>query len=262
MNIHDFNQMKRSAKPIVMATCYSYWAAQLMAETEVDCLLVGDSVAMVEHGYSSTLQATVEMMERHVDAVARGAPRKFIVGDMPFLSYRKGLVQAVEAVERLMRVGAHAVKLEGAVGHLDIIRHIVDSGVPVMGHLGLTPQSVHALGGYALQGRGQEAADRLYEEAHRLQEAGCFALVLECVPEMLAERITESLLIPTIGIGAGSKTSGQVLVFHDMLGLNDFKAKFMKRYLNGADQMKSAINAYSREVRALQFPAREHCYHD
>ncbi len=257
--IQDFACHKQAGQKIVMATCYSNWSAQIMDQTDIDCLLVGDTVAMVEYGYDSTLKATVDMMEMHVEAVARGS-NKFIIGDMPFLSYRKGLAATMEAVERLMRAGANAVKLEGAAGNLDIVKHIVESGVPVMGHLGLTPQMVHQLSGYKVQGRGDAAQALLLQQSKALEDAGCFSLVLECVPEQVAATVTEALTIPTIGIGAGNNTSGQVLVFHDMLGMNNFKSKFIKRYLNGQDLMIDAFNQYHREVQAQAFPEKEHCY--
>ncbi|MDF1759555.1 MAG: 3-methyl-2-oxobutanoate hydroxymethyltransferase [Coxiellaceae bacterium] len=259
-NIQDFQRMKRSDQKIVVSTCYSNWSAQILDKTEIDCLLVGDTVAMVEYGYDSTLKATVDMMEMHVEAVSRGAPSKFIIGDMPFLSYRKGLTATMNAVERLMRAGANAVKLEGAAGNLELVKHIVESGVPVMGHLGLTPQMVNQLGGYKVQGRGDDAVQLLLQQAKALEAAGCFSLVLECVPELVAEQVTHALQIPTIGIGAGPKTSGQVLVFHDMLGMNDFNSKFIKRYLNGQDLMIQAFNQYKQEVQTNAFPQPEHCY--
>ncbi|MDF1795951.1 MAG: 3-methyl-2-oxobutanoate hydroxymethyltransferase [Coxiellaceae bacterium] len=258
--IQDFQRAKQAGQKIVMSTCYSNWAAQILDKTEIDCLLVGDTVAMVEYGYDSTLKATVDMMEMHVEAVARGAQSKFIIGDMPFLSYRKGLPSTMDAVERLMRAGANAVKLEGAAGNTELVKHIVESGVPVVGHLGLTPQMVNQLGGYKVQGRGDEAVELLLQQSKALEDAGCFCLVLECVPEQVAEQVTNALNIPTIGIGAGPKTSGQVLVFHDMLGLNDFNSKFIKRYLSGQDLLIQAFNQYKQEVQTQAFPQPEHCY--
>ena len=192
-------------------------------------MLVGDSVAMVVHGYPNTLAATTDMMVTHTEAVAKGIKTKFIVSDLPFLSYRKSRDVAYAAIERLMRAGAHAVKLEGANGNLELIRHVVESGVPVMGHIGLTPQSVHALSGHKVQGYEKQVADDLCAQAQALEQAGVFAIVLECVPWALAQRITQQLTIPTIGIGAGPHTDGQVLVWHDFLGIqNEFKPKFSK----------------------------------
>jgi 3-methyl-2-oxobutanoate hydroxymethyltransferase len=227
----------------------------------VDCILVGDSAAMTMHGLPSTLGASIEMMALHTTAVARGAPQKFIIGDLPFLSYRQGLTENMQAVKLLMQAGAHSVKLEGAAGNLELIRHIVDSGVPVMGHLGLTPQSIYALGGFKVQGKTDAAQEKIMLEAQQLQEAGCFAVVLECVPAPLAKAISEQLQIPTIGIGAGADTDGQVLVFQDLLGLNtEFKPKFVKSYINGAELFTTAINSYIHEVQQGAFPKDEHCY--
>src|SRR5262249_33605137 len=214
-----------------MITCYDYSSARAVAESTIDCILVGDSLAMTMHGYATTLSATTEMMALHTAAVAKGAPSKFIVADLPFLSYRKGLTEAMDSVHELMKAGAHAVKLEGVRGHADIVRHIVDSGVPVMGHLGLTPQSVHALGGMKVQARTNAAVKLLLSQARELEDAGCFAIVLECVPTEVARKVTELLKIPTIGIGAGPHVNGQVLVYQDMIGLNPgFKPKFLRVY--------------------------------
>lgn len=262
LSIHDFQARKQKGEKLTMVTCYDYCFASIMNHSNVDCILVGDSLAMVMHGYPTTLNATVELMEHHVRAVAKGAPHKYIIGDLPFCSYRKSLSQTIEAVETLMRAGAHAVKLEGADGNLEAVRHIVDSGVPVMGHLGLTPQSLHALGGFKVQGRRPEAAQKIFEDAKALEAAGCFALVLECVPADLAQEITDALTIPTIGIGAGPHTSGQVLVLHDLLGLSQsFKPKFLKTYLNGFDLVREALNAYDSEVKKTVYPnLKEHCY--
>src|SRR6185503_12256471 len=196
MNVLDFQKMKDEGRKISMVTCYDYSSARVVAASNIDCILVGDSVAMTIHGHATTLSATTQMMAVHTAAVAKGAPGKFIIGDMPFLSYRKGLKDAVEAVQELMTAGANAVKLEGVRGHAEIVRHLVDSGVPVMGHLGLTPQSVHQLGGMKLQAKTPAAADILMSEAKELQDAGCFALVLECVPSQVAQEVTNLLSIP------------------------------------------------------------------
>jgi len=258
MNIHEIMACQR---PLTMLTCYDYWSAQLLNDTPVDMLLVGDSLAMVMHGHRSTLPADVELMALHTRAVSRGAPDKFIVGDLPFLSCRKGQVEAVNAVQALMRAGAHAVKLEGVTGNEALIRHLADSGVPVMGHIGLTPQAVNALGGYKVQGKNSEAAQRLIDEARRLQDAGCFSLVIECVPAALGKAITAAVDIPTIGIGAGPDTRGQVLVLQDMLGLNrGFTPKFVRQYGNGGDWLIQAVGQFVEDVRHDRFPAPEESY--
>lgn len=255
-NLLEFEKAKRVGQPITMLTCYDYSFARLLNETDVDALLVGDSLAMTVLGHSSTLPVSSETMALFVGAVARGATKKFIVGDLPFLSYRKGLREAMTAVEVIMKAGAHAVKLEGLEGQSEIIRHIVTSGVPVMGHLGLTPQSVHQLGGYRVQGREEKAKQQILLEAEKLQELGCFSVVLECVPSELANEITKSLTIPTIGIGAGAGTDGQILVLQDFLGLNvDFKPKFVRTFSNQAAQTSEAISAYVAAVRERTFPS-------
>lgn len=261
MNILDFQQKKLGKEKITMVTCYDYSSACLLADSEVDCLLVGDSLAMTMHGFQDTLSATLEMMVLHTAAVKRGVGKQFIVADLPFLSYRKSLSETMHATHALMQAGAHAVKLEGAAGNLETIRYLVESGVPVMGHLGLTPQYVHALGGYRVQGRSDEAADKLWQDAKDLEAAGCFALVLECIPSALAEKITMTLNIPTIGIGAGVVTDGQVLVYQDLLGMNkSFKPKFVKTFLDGCHAIKEAINQYCRDVKKVEFPSHEHTY--
>lgn len=262
MNVLDFQALKARNEKIVMITCYDYTSARIVQDSDVDVILVGDSAAMVMHGYGTTIPADIEMMCRHIESVARGTKNKFIVGDMPFLSFRQSLTDNMRAVASVMKAGAHAVKLEGIEGNVETIRHIVKSGVPVMGHLGLTPQSVNQLGGFRVQGRGDDAAAILRNEAKACERAGCFALVLECVPDDLAAEITESLTIPTIGIGAGSGTDGQVLVMQDLLGLSsDFKPKFVRKYLDGRQLWQDAFNAYASDVKSGQFPAADESYH-
>jgi 3-methyl-2-oxobutanoate hydroxymethyltransferase len=261
MNVLDFQKMKDEGRKISMVTCYDYSSARAVAESSIDCILVGDSVAMTMHGFSNTLSATTPMMVLHTAAVARGAPSKFIVADLPFLSYRKGLKEAMDSVHDLMSAGAHAVKLEGVRGHAEIVRHVVDSGVPVMGHLGLTPQSVHTLGGMKIQARTNAAVKILASEARELEDAGCFALVLECVPTEAARQVTKLLKIPTIGIGAGPGVSGQVLVYQDMIGLNPgFKPKFLRTYANTFDVIQAALNAYDQDVKSGSFPNASESY--
>ena len=261
MNVLDFAKKKRAGQNISMVTCYDHWSAQILNDTDIDCMLVGDSLAMVMHGFESTVHATVDMMALHVAAVRRGAPDKFVVGDMPFLAARKGTAQAMDAVAELMQAGSNAVKIEGAQGQLDLMAHIVESGVPVMGHLGLTPQSVEAFGGHKVQGKNEGDAARIMRDAKALEDAGCFALVLECVPAALGKAITAELTIPTIGIGAGADTDGQVLVLHDMLGMNaSFKPKFLRHYLDGHATLSDAVNRYHADVVAGDFPSKEEAY--
>ncbi len=261
MNVLDFQKMKDEGRKISMVTCYDYSSARAVAESTVDCILVGDSLAMTMHGHPTTLSATTAMMALHTAAVARGAPSKFIVADLPFLTYRKGLKDAMDSVQELMTAGAHAVKLEGVRGHAEIIRHIVDSGVPVMGHLGLTPQSVNLLGGMRVQARTDAAVDLLASQAGELEQAGCFSLVLECVPCEVARRVTELLTIPTIGIGAGPSVNGQVLVYQDMLGLNPgFRPKFLRTYANAFEVIQEALDTYDRDVKGGDFPSERESY--
>lgn len=261
MNIFDFKKMKSEARKISMVTSYDSWSARLLSQTEVDCLLVGDSVAMVVHGFETTISATVEMMELHVAAVVRGAKNKWIIADMPFLAVNRGLEYAMNSVDRLMKAGAHSIKIEGIRGHEDTIEKIILAGVPVMGHLGLTPQSIHLLGGNRVQGRDEAAAAQLASDAKQLENLGCYALVLECIPAPLATEITQSLSIPTIGIGAGQQVDGQVLVLQDLLGLSgSFKPKFLRRFANGDEWLKSACNQFHKEVQNQTFPAPEETY--
>ncbi len=261
MNILDFKERKKQGQKISMVTCYDFWSAQILAASDVDVLLVGDSSAMVMHGHSSTLPITIDTMALHTAAVARGAGKKFIVADLPFLSFRKSLNENVDAVLKLMQAGAHAVKLEGCEGNEDLIHHLVTSGVPVMGHLGLTPQSVNMLGGFKVQARDAGAAKLLFAQSKRLEQAGCFSLVLECVPTPVAEVVTKELSIPTIGIGAGAQCDGQVLVLQDMLGFNPgFAPKFLKKYAQGFEWMKSALNDFNQEVKSGQFPTAKESY--
>lgn len=261
MNILDFAKKKQLGEKISMITCYDYTSARILSETNVDCLLVGDSVAMTMHGYKDTLGATLQMMCDHTKAVRRGADNKFIISDLPFLSYRQSLSKNVLSVQVLMQSGAQAIKLESAAGNLKLIRHLTESGVPVMGHLGLTLHKIHTLGGFKIQGKTKECADQIKKDALSLQEAGCFALVLECVPHLLAQEISKLLHIPTIGIGAGAHTDGQVLVFQDLLGLNiDFKPKFVKQFMNGREQITHSVASYISAVQSGEFPLYEHCY--
>jgi 3-methyl-2-oxobutanoate hydroxymethyltransferase len=260
-SIRDLAAAKAKHRAIVMVTSYDAWSARLLAKSSVDCLLVGDSAMMVVHGERDTLGATVELMALHTRAVARGAPEKLIVADLPFLAARKRSAYALDASAQLLRAGAHAVKIEGVRGHEEVIRHLVESGIPVMGHLGLQPQSVHAVGGYVVQGRAKAEADQLLADAAALEAAGAFALVLECVPQALAKAVTNSLRIPTIGIGAGAGCDGQVLVLHDLLGLNpEFKPRFVRRFADGATLVNKGVEGFAKAVRAGKFPTAKESF--
>ncbi len=259
--INDFKISKENNKPISVVTCYDYWSALIINDTDIDAVLVGDSAAMVMHGFDTTVNAEVEMMSYHLAAVKRGLTEKLLIADMPFLAHRKGDQYAMETVDKFVKLGANAVKIEGAGSNVATIKHIVDSGVPVMGHIGLTPQSVNRIGGYVLQGKNNGTANKLIDDAKSLEDAGCFSIVLELIPAQVAKNITESVHIPTIGIGAGSYTSGQVLVLHDLLGLNKgFNPKFLRKYLNGFDLIKDALIRYDQEVKLKTFPGEKESY--
>lgn len=259
--ITEFSKYKSEQKKISMVTCYDYWSAQIIDESEIDAVLVGDSVAMVMHGFDTTINADVSMLAFHVAAVHRGLKNKFLVADMPFLAHKKSRTFLIESVDQLFKAGAQAVKIEGAGETLNDIEYLVKSGIPVMGHLGLTPQSVHQFGGFKLQGKQNEAALKMLEDAKLLEQAGCFSIVLEMVPSELAKSITETLNIPTIGIGAGQFTSGQILVLQDLLGLTKaFSPKFLRKYLNGYDLIKNALDNFSVDVKQEKFPSKVESY--
>ncbi|ACO04082.1 MAG TPA: 3-methyl-2-oxobutanoate hydroxymethyltransferase [Persephonella sp.] len=259
--IHDFLRAKEEGKKITMISTYDYWSARLCEKAEIDCILVGDSVGMVVNGLDTTLPVTVDEMIYHAKAVRRGAPDTFIVVDMPFLSYQVKKEDAVYNAGRIMKeTGCNAVKIEGGEEVAEVIQKLVSVGIPVMGHLGLTPQSVHALGGYKVQGKTEEEQKRILRDAKILEQAGVFAVVLEAVPSKLAKEITEFLEVPTIGIGAGKETDGQVLVFHDMLGFFDRSPKFVKRYMEGGRLIKEALKNFKKEVQEGIFPGKEHTY--
>ncbi len=261
MNINQIKQLKYDNKKISMLTCYDYSSAKIINQSNIDMILVGDSAAMVMHGHNSTLPIDVATMALHIKAVAKGAPDKFIVGDMPFMSFRKSLSDNMTAVEKIMKAGAHAIKLEGFDGNLELIKHIVQSGVPVMGHLGLTPQSVNSLGGYKVQGKIDEDKIKIINDTQSLEKAGCFAVVLECVPSTLSQDIAKQTEIITIGIGAGDCVDGQVLVINDMLGMSgDFQPKFVRKYLNAEQLFLQAFNEFDKDVKDSQFPSSKESY--
>jgi 3-methyl-2-oxobutanoate hydroxymethyltransferase len=260
-SIFDFLSLK-GKRAISVLTAYDYLTAKTMDEAGIDMILVGDSLGNVVLGYDNTLAVTVEDMIHHGKAVCRGAQNTFVMVDMPFMSYQSSVYDAVVNAGRLMKEGrAHAVKLEGGVEYEETIRAIVNASIPVCAHIGLTPQSINAFGGFKVQGRGEKAAQKLLDDARAVERAGAFAVVLECVPAKLAERVSKELSIPTIGIGAGAGCDGQVLVYQDMLGMfTDFKPKFVKHFANVGEQMTAAFKAYDQEVKAGTFPAEEHTY--
>jgi 3-methyl-2-oxobutanoate hydroxymethyltransferase len=261
-SIPSFKSAKEKNTCITMLTAYDYTTATLLDEAGVDCILVGDSLGMVMLGYEDTLKVTMDDMIHHTKAVARGTRNAFLVGDMPFLSYHLSIDEAVRNAGRFVQEGgAQAVKLEGGASIIDKIRPIVNAQIPVMGHLGLTPQSVNAMGGFKLQGKDMETAVQIVDDALLLQDAGVFSIVLECIPEGLASIITEKLDIPTIGIGAGAQCDGQVLVIQDLMGMfRQMRPKFVKTFTPGGDTTVSAVKQYIEEVRKRSFPAKEHCF--
>lgn len=261
--IQSFKSAKEKGERITMLTAYDYTTASLLDEAGVDSLLVGDSLGMVMLGYENTLRVTMDDMIHHTKAVARGTQNAFLIGDMPFLSYHVNVDEAVRNAGRFVQEGgAQAVKLEGGPSVVDKIRAIIKAQIPVLGHLGLTPQSVNAMGGFKLQGKDIEAARQMIDDALLLQDAGAFGIVLECVPDGLARIITEQLEIPTIGIGAGAQCDGQVLVIQDLLGMfRKMRPKFVKTFAPGGDTTVAAIKQYIEEVRSGQFPAEEHTFH-
>jgi 3-methyl-2-oxobutanoate hydroxymethyltransferase len=262
-------KVRDGAEPLVMVTAYDAPGARQAHAADVDLLLVGDTLAMVVLGYDDTLQVDVDVIAHHVGAVRRGlasstaeGPRPLLVGDMPWMSFHTTPTDAVRNAATLVRAGAEVVKLEGGRKRLPVIEAIVDAEVPVMGHLGLTPQSIHAMGGFKVQGREHDAAVALVEDAKALAAAGCFAIVLEGVPDEVARIVTESIDVPTVGIGAGPHCDGQVLVYHDVLGIEDrMRPKFVRRYAELGQQAVDALRAYADDVRTGRFPADDESYH-
>lgn len=257
-----FQQAKKEGTRLSMLTAYDYTTAKLIDQAGINAILVGDSLGNTILGYEDTLSVTMEDMIHHTAAVARGAKNALVIGDMPFMSYQASVYDAVTNAGRLMKEGrAQAVKLEGGAAVCEQIKAIVGASIPVCAHIGLTPQSINAFGGHKVQGKGEKQAQKLLDDARRVQEAGAFAVVIEGVPAPLATKITEVLDIPTIGIGAGAGCDGQVLVYQDMLGMYmDFKPKFVKHFANVGEIMNEAFQNYDREVKAGTFPAAEHTY--
>ena len=262
LRIPDVKKKKQQGEKVTMLTAYDFLLARILDEAGVDIVLVGDSVGMVLLGYETTLPVTLEMMIHHSQAVTRGAQRALVVADMPFLSYQVSVSEAVRNAGRLIQEGGvAAVKIEGGRVMADVTRRLVEVGMPVMGHLGLLPQSVHQLGGFRVQAREKAVAERLLEDAKILEEAGAFSIVLESIPAEVAQQVTSQLLIPTIGIGAGPHCDGQVLVSHDAFGLSQGRTpSFVKQYADLGADLKKAAEAYISEVRAGDFPSEEHSF--
>lgn len=262
VTVLDFRKKKDSGRKITMLTAYDCPMASLIDDAGIDAVLVGDSVGMVVLGYESTINVTMEEMLHHATAARRGTQRAFLIGDMPFMSYQASDEDAVRNAGRFVKeAGCEAVKVEGGREVVPRIKAIISAGIPVLGHLGLTPQSINKLGGYRVQGKDSESASRIEADAVHLEEAGCFALILECVPGDLSEKITRKAGIPTIGIGAGKDCDGQVLVTHDMIGYFDkFTPKFVKQYANINPTIKEAIKKFREEAESGEFPGEEHTF--
>lgn len=258
----SFKEMKKNKEKITMLTAYDAPSAKLVEEAGVDVILVGDSLGMVVLGYDSTIPVTLEDMILHTKAVKRGAKNTFVITDMPFLTYHSTITETMTNAKQLMQeAGAHAVKLEGNGAVIDKIEHLTKAGVPVVAHLGLTPQSVGVMGGYLVQGKDAETAKQLIADSKQVEAAGACMLVLECVPSQLAQLIQQQLTIPVIGIGAGVHTDGQVLVYHDLVGYgNGHTPKFVKKYTNITDHILEAISSYIKEVKEAQFPEEKHTF--
>lgn len=263
VTVRDIRAFKERGERFAMLTAYDAHSARLLDEAGIPVILVGDSLGMVVLGYDSTVPVTMDEMLHHTAAVCRGRTEAFVVGDMPFMSYQGSIDEGIRNAGRFLKeAGANAVKLEGGSAHItELVHRLTEAGIPVMGHLGLTPQSVNQLGGYRVQGKTDEAAHLMLQHAKDLEAAGAFSLVLEAVPSVLAEQITKVLSIPTIGIGAGAGTDGQVLVWHDFLGITDkYLPKFVKRYASLGEQIVDAARAYKEEVAAGTYPGPEHSY--
>ena len=261
MNPSIFKDKKRKKHKISMVTCYDTWSAKILNKTDIDILLVGDSLAMVVYGHKSTLPVDISTMALHTEAVKRGADQKFITVDMPFMSLHKGLSMAMQNIECLMKAGANAIKIEGAFGNEQVIQRSLQAGVPVMGHLGLTPQSINQMGGFKVQGKTSSEKESIIDQAKLLESLGCFSIVLECIPYSLAKEITSILKIPTIGIGAGGDVDGQVLVLQDLLGMdNSFNPKYLRKYLNGHDLLTEAVSQFDKDVKSGKYPNENERY--
>ncbi len=257
----QIRKMKEKGEKITVLTAYDYPTAKILEEIEIDSILVGDSVGNTVLGYENTIPVSMEEMIHHTKAVARGIKTPLLIGDMPFLSYQTSTEEAAKNAGRFIKEGkAEAVKIEGCSGYEDQIEKIIDAGIPIMGHLGLTPQKIHQFGGYQPRGRSVEEAKKIYKEAKKLEELGVFSLVLESIPRNLAKKITNNLDIPTIGIGAGPDCDGQVLVFHDLVGWSDFKPKFVKHYADLSSSIKDAVKKFKSEVKAGEFPSSDYSY--
>jgi len=259
--LKNFKKLKSDGKKIVIVTSYDYWSAKILSDTNVDGILIGDCSSMVMHGHEDTLNSDIETIAMHTRAVRKGAKGKFLIAAMPFMSNRKGMKETMDNVETLIKAGANAVKIEGVTGNEELYTHLANSGIPAIGHIGLTPSHHNALGGFKVQGKTVEDEIRIVEEAKKLEELGCISIVLEAVPEHVGAAVRDAVAIPVVGVGAGLEVDGQALVLQDMLGLTvDFKPKFVRTYMYGADLIKDAVNQFAEDVHAEAFPSAKETY--
>jgi 3-methyl-2-oxobutanoate hydroxymethyltransferase len=259
--LENFKQLKADKTKIVVVTSYDYWSAKILNETNVNGILIGDCSSMVMHGHDNTLSSDIETIAMHTRAVKKGAKDKFLIAAMPFMSNRKNMVETMDNVEILMKAGANALKIEGVDGNEELYAHLTQSGIPTIGHIGLTPSHHNAIGGFKAQGKTKESELKLIEEAKKLESLGCIAVVLEAVPQHVGASVRDAVSIPVVGVGAGLEVDGQALVLQDMLGFStDFKPKFVRTYMNGADLIKDAVNKFASDVHSGAFPSKEETY--
>jgi 3-methyl-2-oxobutanoate hydroxymethyltransferase len=259
--LESFKQLKAEGKKIVVVTSYEYWSAKILNDTDVNGILIGDDLSMVIHGNENTMNCDVETIALHTRAVKKGAKDKFLIAAMPFMSNRKGLVDAMDNVETLMKAGANALKIEGVDGNEELYAHLTESGIPSIGHIGLTPTHHNAIGGFKAQGKTKESEIKIVDEAKRLEQLGCISIVLEAVPQHVGAMVRDAVAIPVVGVGAGLDVDGQALVLPDMLGFStDFKPKFVRTYLDGANLIKNAVNQFAADVHSGKFPSDAETY--
>ena len=259
--LESFKQLKAEGKKIVVVTSYEYWSAKILNDTDVNGILIGDDLSMVIHGNENTMNCDVETIALHTRAVKKGAKDKFLIAAMPFMSNRKGLVDAMDNVETLMKAGANALKIEGVDGNEELYAHLTESGIPSIGHIGLTPTHHNAIGGFKAQGKTKESELKIVDEAKRLEQLGCISIVLEAVPQHVGAMVRAAVAIPVVGVGAGLDVDGQALVLPDMLGFStDFKPKFVRTYLDGANLIKNAVNQFAADVHSGKFPSDAETY--
>ena len=259
--LESFKKLKADGKKIIVVTSYEYWSAKILNETDVDGILIGDDSSMVIHGHENTMNSDVETIAMHTRAVRKGAKDKFLIAAMPFMSNRKGFKEAMDNVEILMKAGANALKIEGVDGNEELYAHLTQSGIPTIGHIGLTPTHHNAIGGFKAQGKTKESEQKIIAEAKQLEKLGCISIVLEAVPQHVGAAVRDAVSIPVVGVGAGVDVDGQALVLPDMLGFStDFKPKFVRTYLDGASLIKNAVNQFAADVHAETFPGAAETY--